>query len=72
MWIKYKSETVPVDLIIEPIIFWWNIIQPIAFGVTISNLESRIVSNIQLLTFSILIVDLNSQRYEVHLVDQGT
>jgi len=59
---------------------WWAIngvglLQPIAFGVTIgrspvsfSNLE--LYQNIQFLTFSILIVDLNSQRYEVHL--QGT
>ena len=33
---------------------------------------SNRVQNIQFLTFPILIVDLNSQRYEVHLVDQST
>ena len=35
-------------------------------------LQSRIVSSIQFLIFSILIVDLNIQRYEVHPVDEGT
>jgi len=46
-----------------------------ATGVTIGSspiLQSRIVSNVQFLTFSILIVDLNNQRYEVQVVDQDT
>ena len=58
--------------------FTYGELQPIAFGVTISRspisfsdlvLQSRIVSSIQFLTFSILHVDLNSQRYEVLVVD---
>jgi len=50
-------------------------LQPIAFGVTIGRspisfsnlvLQSQIVSNIQFLTFSILIVDFNSQKLQIY------
>jgi len=70
-----------IDIFIYVDTYIYIHIQPIAFGVTIGRspisfsnlvLQSRIVSNIQFLTFSILIVDLHSQRYEVHVVDQGT
>ena len=52
----------------------WLVVQPIAFGVTIGRspnsfsdhvFQSRIVSNIHFLTFSILHVDLISPQYEV-------